>query len=55
MIGFDKVYVDKGSWLLTGEPIGQMPKTNPKLHFEIRYGTKPLNPLRWINKDTLRR
>ena len=55
MIGFDKVYVDKGSWVLTGEPIGQMPKTNPKLHFEIRYGTKPLNPLRWINKDTLRR
>ncbi len=55
MIGFDKIYVDKGSWVLTGEPIGQMPKANPELHFEIRYGTKPLNPLRWLNTKMLRR
>ena len=54
LIGLDKLYVDKGSWILTGEAIGQMAKIDPKLHFEIRYGTKPKNPLRWVNRKMLR-
>ena len=50
LVGLNSTYVNTGVWVLTGEPIGKMGKIKNTLHIEIRYGQKPLNPLRWMNK-----
>ncbi len=53
LAGLNSTYVETGMWILSGEPLGQMGKINNKLHIEIRYGQKPLNPLRWIKDNKL--
>ena len=54
LVGLKSTYVNTGVWVLTGEPIGKMGKTKNTLHIEIRYGQKPLNPLRWISKKKIK-
>lgn len=47
----------EGEYIAEGEPIGLMGDKSgllsEGLHLEIRHGTKPVNPLQWINNATL--
>lgn len=48
----DKVMVKKGQVLKTGQKIATVGKSGgvktPQLHFEVRYKTKPVNPLTYL-------
>ncbi len=48
----DKIHVTKGQSVRQGEGIGTVGSTgnvaSPQLHFEIRSGTKPLNPQKFV-------
>jgi septal ring factor EnvC (AmiA/AmiB activator) len=53
-----ELYKKEGDVVTTGEVIGIMTESGgllgEGLHFEIRHGTEPLNPLHWVNKNLLR-
>ncbi len=53
-----EIYKNEGDIITTGEVIGVMGDQGgllgEGLHFEIRYGTEPENPLKWINKRLLK-
>jgi len=52
-----ELYKKEGDVISTGEVIGIMNESGgllgEGLHFEIRHGTEPLNPLDWVNKKLL--
>ena len=54
LIGLKENYINTGVWVLTGEPLGKMGVLKNHLHIEIRYGQKPLNPLRWLQKSKIK-
>ena len=53
-----EIYKKEGEIVSTGEVIGIMGEQGgllgEGLHFEIRYGTEPENPLKWVNKRLLK-
>ena len=53
-----ELYKKEGDIVSTGEVIGIMTESGgllgEGLHFEIRHGTEPLNPLHWVNKNLLK-
>ncbi|MEN8142440.1 MAG: peptidoglycan DD-metalloendopeptidase family protein [Thermodesulfobacteriota bacterium] len=53
-----EIYKKEGDIITTGEVIGIMGDQGgllgEGLHFEIRYGTEPENPLKWVNKRLLK-
>ena len=53
-----EIYKKEGDIITTGEVIGVMGEQNgllgEGLHFEIRYGTEPENPLKWLNKRLIK-
>ena len=53
-----ELYKKEGDIVTTGEVIGVMGDhgglLGEGLHFEIRYGTEPENPLKWVNKRLLK-
>ena len=53
----DQYYKKKGDTVMTGEVIGISGESTglleDGLHFEIRHGTKPLNPLDWLRPGSL--
>ncbi|MEN8135212.1 MAG: peptidoglycan DD-metalloendopeptidase family protein [Thermodesulfobacteriota bacterium] len=52
-----ELYKEEGDIVSTGEVIGIMTESGgllgEGLHFEIRHGTEPLNPLHWVKKSLL--
>lgn len=44
----DKVFVTKGEFVNQGEEIASLSSQHPVLHFEIREGHKPVNPLHYL-------
>jgi len=54
----EQYYKKRGDWVMTGEVIGIAGESagllENGLHFEIRHGTTPLNPLEWLNPKTLK-
>ena len=48
-----RALVEEGSRVERGDPIGEVGQTGrtsgPHLHFEIRDGTRPRNPLLYLN------
>ena len=58
LAGFDSVNVVVGQWLLTGEPIGVMAAATagkkPELYVELRRKGQPVNPLKWIQADSIK-
>ena len=48
----DKMYVKKGQIVKAGQKIATVGKTGgvktPQLHFEVRYKTKPVNPVSYL-------
>jgi septal ring factor EnvC (AmiA/AmiB activator) len=52
-----ELYKKEGEVVSTGEAIGIMNESGgllgEGLHFEIRHGTEPLDPLEWLNKNLL--
>ena len=53
-----ELYKKEGDTVSTGEVIGIMTESGgllgEGLHFEIRHGTEPLNPLHWVKKRLLK-
>ncbi len=53
-----ELYKKEGDIVSTGEVIGIMTESGgllgEGLHFEIRHGTEPLNPLHWVKKSLLK-
>lgn len=53
-----ELYKKEGDTVSTGEVIGIMTESGgllgEGLHFEIRHGTEPLNPLHWVNNSLLK-
>ena len=47
--GLDVIYAKRGQWVLQGEPIGKMPRNNPKLYVELRKNGQHINPKRWFS------
>ncbi len=50
LAGLDRLDVSVGQWLVTGEPVGTMPKgeDKPRLYLELRHDGQPINPLPWL-------
>jgi len=50
LAGLDRLDVSVGQWLVTGEPVGTMPKgeDKPRLYLELRHDGRPINPLPWL-------
>lgn len=51
LAGMTRVDTGVGQWLLAGEPVGVMAKSNtaaPRLYFELRRKGQPVNPLPWF-------
>ena len=49
LAGLGHIDCDVGQMILTGEPVGTMPKDkNAKLYVEIRKNRQPINPTPWI-------
>jgi murein hydrolase activator len=48
--GLERLDVSVGQWLITGEPVGIMPKgeEKPRLYLELRHDGQPINPLPWL-------
>jgi murein hydrolase activator len=48
--GLERLDVSVGQWLITGEPVGTMPKgeEKPRLYLELRHDGQPINPLPWL-------
>ena len=47
--GLDVIYAKRGQWVLQGEPIGKMPRNNPKLYVELRKNGQHINPRSWFS------
>jgi septal ring factor EnvC (AmiA/AmiB activator) len=54
----EQYYKKRGDWVMTGEVIGIAGESagllENGLHFEIRHGTTPVNPLEWLNPKALK-
>lgn len=50
LAGLDRLDVTVGQWLVSGEPVGIMPKgeDKPRLYLELRHDGQPINPLPWL-------
>jgi len=48
----DKITAGSGTKVRKGENVGMVSSINEIVHFEIRYGAKPQDPLLWLNSKT---
>jgi septal ring factor EnvC (AmiA/AmiB activator) len=49
MTGLDRVTAAPGGKLAAGEPVGRMASNGaPELYLEMRHGSEPVNPARWL-------
>lgn len=48
LAGLGSISVGLNQRLSTGEPLGTMPATNPKLYVELRERSKPIDPAGWF-------
>ncbi len=51
LAGLEATNARVGEWLVSGEPVGTMPKqATPELYYELRRQGNPVNPLPWLAK-----
>ena len=54
IVGFARIDVTLGQWLLAGEPVGIFKRDTPmatdqQVYVELRRNGQPVNPLKWIS------